>query len=317
MRGHLWWGQSTRSPLHPTPISGELSTWIRAVRSLDGCLDRNCRPSPFPQATALSCNFWCNMAHYLQIPIHAIIPSPHQPRKQFTPAELVELADSIRAVGLIQPIVVRQRSDSTFELIAGERRWRASQLAGLEKIPAVVSDAAEQRCALMALIENIQRADLNPMEEAEAYQKLQREFHLTQEDLAHRVGKKRSTVANVLRLFSLPPDLQRALRDQKMTLGHAKALLALPTAEAQRSVFRRIEAEGLSVRQVEALAQHASSTIKKTSPPLDADLQAFLRALETHLGAEVRWDGDWLQIRTLDTEDLTRIAETLGVAVGS
>lgn len=245
------------------------------------------------------------------------MPSPHQPRKQFTPDELRELAESIRAVGLIQPIVVRQRPDSTFELIAGERRWRASQLAGLETIPAVVSDAAEQRCALMALIENIQRADLNPMEEAEAYQKLQRDFHLTQEDLAVRVGKKRSTVANVLRLFALPPDLQRALRDQKMTLGHAKALLSFPTTEAQRNVFRRIESEGLSVRQVEALAQNSSSSNKKTSPPRDADLQSFLRVLESHFGAEVRWDGDWLQIRTLDTADLNRIAETMGVTVES
>ncbi len=169
----------------------------------------------------------------------------------------------------------------------------------------------------MALIENIQRSDLNPMEEAEAYQKLQRDFQLTQEDLAARVGKKRSTVANVLRLFSLPSDLQKALREQKMTLGHAKALLALPTAEAQRNVFRRIESEGLSVRQVEALSQSAECSSPRTSPPLDADLQSFMRALEGHLGAEVRWDGAWLQIRTADSEDLTRIAETMGVTIVS
>ncbi len=213
---------------------------------------------------------------------------------------------------------MRELADARFELIAGERRWRASKLAGLKTIPAVLSEAPEQRCALMALVENIQRADLNPMEEAQAYQRLQREFHLTQEELANRVGKKRSTIANILRLFSLPLDLQQALRDQKMTLGHAKALLSCPTPDLQRALFRRIQTEQLSVREVEALTQPAKkgssfTTSFQPSPSEDVEMRAILHALEGHLGAQVRWDGAHLSITTDGQEDLIRILEQMGL----
>jgi ParB family chromosome partitioning protein len=254
------------------------------------------------------------MSEILHLSIHEIRPGIHQPRKQFISKDLEELAHSIKTLGLIQPVVVRRHPVRGYELIAGERRWRACKIAGLTEIPAILSQVEEQRCALMALVENIQRSDLNPMEEAEAYQRLQQDFHLTQEELATRVGKKRSTVANVLRLFSLPPDLQQALREQKMTLGHAKALLAFPDELSQRRVYERIRSEGLSVRQVEAL--HSPAPLRPNAHQKskhDPDLQALLKALELHLGSPVDWNGTTLCFHLDGPADIERFADAVGL----
>src|SRR5262249_27810764 len=157
-----------------------------------------------------------------EIDIDRILPNSHQPRKNFDEQALNELADSIRVHGVVQPIVVRALEDGFFQLIAGERRWRASQRAGLTRLPAVIRDAEEDSALEIALIENLQREDLNPMEEAQAYERLITDFGLTQEEVARRVGKNRATIANMLRLLRLPPEVQQWLRDNRLTTGHAK-----------------------------------------------------------------------------------------------
>jgi ParB family chromosome partitioning protein len=189
------------------------------------------------------------------IAIEEIHPSPGQPRKQFDDARLDELAASIKAQGIIQPLVVRLREGGGYELIAGERRWRASQRAGLHEVPAVVRDVAEKRAFEMALVENLQREDLNPIEEAQGFERLIEEFGYTQEALAGRVGKDRSTVANALRLLRLPTPVRALVTEGRLQMGHARALLGLESVEAIERLARRVVARELSVRQVEALVK--------------------------------------------------------------
>jgi ParB family chromosome partitioning protein len=188
--------------------------------------------------------------------IEDVHPAPGQPRKQFDDARLDELAASIKAQGIIQPLVVRLREAGGYELIAGERRWRAAQRAGLHEVPAVVRDVAEKRAFEMALVENLQREDLNPIEEAQGFERLIEEFGYTQEALAGRVGKDRSTVANALRLLRLPTPVRALVTEGRLQMGHARALLGLEHAEAIERVARRVVARDLSVRQVEALVKH-------------------------------------------------------------
>src|SRR5215470_963445 len=188
-----------------------------------------------------------------EIDIDRILPNSHQPRKNFDEDALNELADSIREHGVVQPIVVRPLEDGFFQLIAGERRWRASQRAGLFRIPAVVRDAAENDVLELALIENLQREDLNPMEEAQAYERLISEFGLTQEEVARRVGKNRATVANTLRLLRLPPEVQQWLRENRISTGHAKALLSLNDLDAILESAKKIIQGNYSVRHAEML----------------------------------------------------------------
>jgi ParB family chromosome partitioning protein len=189
------------------------------------------------------------------IAIEDVHPSPGQPRKQFDDARLDELAASIRAQGIIQPLVVRLREAGGYELIAGERRWRAAQRAGLHEVPAVVRDVAEKRAFEMALVENLQREDLNPIEEAQGFERLIEEFGYTQEALATRVGKDRSTVANALRLLRLPTNVRGLVTEGRLQMGHARALLGLEHTEAIERLARRVVARELSVRQVEALVK--------------------------------------------------------------
>jgi len=189
------------------------------------------------------------------IAIEDVHPSVDQPRKQFDDARLDELAASIRAQGIIQPLVVRLRAGGGYELIAGERRWRAAQRAGLHEVPAVVRDVAAQRAFEMALVENLQREDLNPIEEAHGFERLIDEFGYTQEALAARVGKDRSTVANALRLLRLPEGVRGLVTAGKLSMGHARALLSLERADAIERLARRVVARELSVRQVEALVK--------------------------------------------------------------
>jgi ParB family chromosome partitioning protein len=190
------------------------------------------------------------------VAIEDVHPSPGQPRKQFDDARLEELAASIKAQGIIQPLVVRLREGGGYELIAGERRWRAAQRAGLHEVPAVVRDVAEKRAFEMALVENLQREDLNPIEEAQGFERLIEEFGYTQEALAGRVGKDRSTVANALRLLRLPTGVRALVTEGRLQMGHARALLGLESLEAIERLARRVVARDLSVRQVESLVKH-------------------------------------------------------------
>lgn len=193
-----------------------------------------------------------------EIAISQIKANPNQPRREFDEEALQELSDSIRELGVIQPITVRDMGDGTYIIIAGERRWRASQMAGLNTIPAYVRTVDDENMMEMALIENIQRQDLNALEVALAYQNLLEEYHLTQEQLSTRVGKNRATIANYLRLLRLPATIQVALKDHEIEMAHARALLTLDNPTLQVRVFNAIKAEGLSVRRVEAMVRELS-----------------------------------------------------------
>ena len=184
------------------------------------------------------------------LPVEVIQRGKYQPRLNIQPEALQELADSIRAQGIIQPIVVRNISPERYEIIAGERRWRAAQIAGLAEVPAIVKDVPDEAAMLMALIENIQREDLNPIEEAVALQRLQQEFELTQQQVADAVGKSRTSVTNLLRLIALPEDIKTLLAHGDLEMGHARALLGLP-AQQQSEAARQVVARGLTVRQTE------------------------------------------------------------------
>ena len=190
-----------------------------------------------------------------EVELSLIHPNPNQPRREFDAEALQELADSIREIGIVQPVTLRQMVDGTYEIIAGERRWRASQKAGLTSIPAYIRTADDENVMEMALIENIQRQDLNAVEIALAYQHLLEQYGLTQDRLSERVGKKRATVTNYLRLLKLPASIQMALQNRELDMGHARALLSLDSPALQLKVFSQIQNEHLSVRKVEELVK--------------------------------------------------------------
>ncbi|MFC1431247.1 ParB/RepB/Spo0J family partition protein [Streptacidiphilus sp. N1-3] len=209
-------------------------------------------------------------AYFAEIPLDAITPNPRQPREVFEEEALNELVHSIKEVGLLQPVVVRQISPDRYELIMGERRWRASREAGLETIPAIVRDTEDEKLLLDALFENLHRAQLNPLEEAAAYDQLLRDFACSHEELAKRIGRSRSYVSNTLRLLNLPPLVQRRLAVGELHSGHARPLLGLDSPEEQEALARRITAEGLSVRTVEeivALSKLEQAPTKKPQAP--------------------------------------------------
>jgi len=191
----------------------------------------------------------------LQVPLSKIVPNPYQPRKEFESEALSELADSIRQYGVLQPLLVAPGKDGTYILIAGERRLRASIMAGLGMVPVIVSEYTTQQIAEIALIENLQRKDLHYLEEAEGYEKLVNTFHLTQESMAIRVGKKQSTIANKLRLLRLPVSVRNKLHDSKLTERHARVLLKLENEETQKAVLQKVLKGNLNVRQTEALVE--------------------------------------------------------------
>ena len=203
-----------------------------------------------------------------EIAISQIKANPNHPRREFDPEALQELADSIKEIGIIQPITLRKMDDGTYQIIAGERRFRASQLAGLTTVPAYIRTADDENVMEMALIENIQREDLNSMEIALAYQHLLEEYSLTQEKLSERVGKKRTTVANYLRLLKLPAQIQVALKNRELDMGHARALLALESPVEQIKLFQEIQTNGYSVRKVEEIVKGnktSQATVSKKS----------------------------------------------------
>ena len=221
------------------------------------------------------------------VSLEAIIPNPHQPRGSITTQDVQELADSIRAHGIIQPLIVTRKVDGSYQLIAGERRWRAARLAGLQRVPVIVKDVAPQQMLELALVENLQRADLNPLEEALAYKQLIEEFGLSQGEVAQRVGKSRPAIANTLRLLLASPTVQAAVMEETIAEGHARALLGLPRQEDQDAVLRIVIQQGLNVRQVEALVQQFNRPPKPKSAPLP-EVQALEESFEASLGTRVR-----------------------------
>lgn len=190
-----------------------------------------------------------------EVPVEKIKANPNQPRREFSETSLEELAESIRQIGIIQPITLRQMEDGTYQIIAGERRWRASQIAGLNSVPAYVRTADDEKMMQMALVENIQREDLNAIEIALAYQNLIEQYHLTQDKLSEKIGKNRATIANYLRLLKLPAQVQMALRNKEVDQGHARALLGLDKPTLQVKLFNEIKEKGYSVRQVEDMVK--------------------------------------------------------------
>ena len=252
---------------------------------------------------------------YMDLPIDEITPNQYQPRTNFNEESLNELAQSIKSDGVIQPVIVR-RSGAGYELITGERRWRAAKRAGLRTIPAVVRDVSEFRTLEWALIENIQRQDLNPLEEATAYASLIDDFHLTQEELAQRVGKDRSSIANYLRLLRLPAEIKEKIERNELTMGHARALISLDKAKDQLELANRIIAEQLNVRQVESLIRSGKPSGKKTragsgSAPLDPNVRAAQQKLQEYLGTKVSIGPAKIEIYYENPDDLIRIYEKL------
>lgn len=247
--------------------------------------------------------------------------NPFQPRTKFDEESLSELADSIKVHGIIQPITVRRLSERKFQLISGERRYHASRLAGLLRIPAYVRTANDQQMLEMALIENIQRENLNAIEIALSYQRLLTECELRQEDLGDRVGKKRSTVTNYLRLLKLPPDVQASIRDGQLGMGHARALVNIENIDHQLDIFRKILREDLSVRKVEELVKKLKDkegTPEKPhlKPNLSYELKQVQDRLSSHFGSRVLLQNDTnnkgvIKIPYLSHEDLNRILEIL------
>ena len=252
-----------------------------------------------------------------QVSVDQIMPNPRQPRMVLDPDKLAELAASIAVHGLIQPLVVTETVEG-FVLIAGERRWRASKLAGLEQVPVVVKETTPQDMLELALIENIQRADLNALEEAHAYRQLIDEFGLTQEAVAERVGKARSTVANLVRLLSLPENIQAAVNDGRLSGAHARALLPLPTPEAQTAAMNQILKLDLSVRQTEGMVsgllanKRPEPRPRKQLPPELAELQdRFEGTLGTRVSIEPSSKGGRVVIHYYSDDDLNAIFDAI------
>lgn len=249
-----------------------------------------------------------------QCGIEEVQPNPFQPRKTFSDEQLQELVDSIREKGIIQPLLVRRRSDG-YELIAGERRWRAAQRAGLREIPILVKDVSDSEMLELSLVENIQRENLNPIEEAEAYKRLMEQFHLTQEEISKKVGKDRSTIANTVRLLRLPPEIKLSLAEGKITMGHARAFLSLEGVDKQRLLWKKLLSAGLSVRQTESLVKRLRT---RSSPPprrSHPEWSALIEELQRALGTKVRILGNRrrgkIEIDFFSPDELDRILELL------
>ncbi len=247
--------------------------------------------------------------------IEELTPNRYQARRDFDPEEHKSLVASIRKSGILQPIVAR-KSDGGSEIIAGERRWRAAQEAGLKSVPVIIRDAADQDAAVFSLIENVLRADLNPMEEAEAFHRLMDEFNLSHDAISTTVGKDRSTVTNALRLLKLPKDIREALAKKILSAGHARAILSLESAGEQIRLFRAIVSRGLSVREAERFAQgKKKGRTSKRQPAVDVHLEELEKRLSRRLMAKVSIlqgkRGGSIEIRFASSEELERLLELL------
>ena len=254
------------------------------------------------------------------IPLEKINANPNQPRKTFNEDELKELADSISQQGIIQPIIAEDAGDGTYTIIAGERRTRAARIAGLTEVPVILRKYSEEKRMVVALIENIQRADLNPIEEAAAYRHLMELEKLSQEEVAVKVGKNRATVANALRLLKLPPDMQESMKRGELSAGHARAVLSVSGAREQELLFREILKRSLSVREAEKRAAAIGSDAKKSEKTAAKERAPELAAMEEkfikHLGTKVVINGDMkrgtVSVDYYSMEDLDRLYEVFG-----
>jgi len=257
------------------------------------------------------------------LPISQVEPGLKQPRKRFDEEKLAELADSIRSYGIMQPLTVRRLGSGYYQIIAGERRWRAAKLAGLTEVPVSIIEADDKKVMELGLIENLQREDLNPMEEAKGYQVLMKEYGLTQEEVAERVGKARPTVANALRLIALPDPIQALVEEGKLSPGHARAVLSLPTTALQKKLAQKIVVEGLSVRKAESLAKSMATAKKQEEKKPAPD------ALQLYRDDAAKQMSQWfsrkvtitkgpkrgkLVMEFYDDEDLTRLVDLLEAA---
>jgi len=258
---------------------------------------------------------------HLEVPVEAIRPNPWQPRTGFEEREMSELVESIREVGILQPLAVR-RSGAGYEVIAGERRFRAAQILGLATVPAIEREATDDDMLTLALVENLQREDLNPIEKAKGFKQLIERSNLTQEGAARRIGKDRSTVANFIRLLDLPEAVQHVVSRGTITMGHARALLGLSHPSAQQALALRVEEEGLSVREVEHIVSQAGPRKRKPKAPPAPQKPAYIRDLEDRarerLGAKVTIDRKGergkLTIHFFTDDDFQRVLDALGLS---
>ena len=253
-----------------------------------------------------------------RVEVDRITPSPFQPRRTFDEAKIDELAASIRNQGIIQPLVVRRKGDG-YELIAGERRWRAAMRAGLTQVPIVVRDASDHEALQLALVENLQREDLNPIEEANGYRRLQEEFQWSQEEMAEKVGKSRPAIANSMRLLSLPTEVQQEVSSGNLPAGQARALLGLHSEPLILSAYREVLAKGLSTRETEKLVRHLllGRRRRRQVPLIDPDLRSIVEELQRLLGTRVRLlpkarsARGKIEIEYYSLPDLDRIIQTI------
>lgn len=278
-----------------------LKTMTAQGVSVDGAPASALQPDAAPSKNAV-----------VEAAIGSVVPNPHQPRLMFDPEKLRELAESIREHGILQPLVVTPLPQGKYELIAGERRLQAAKQAGLETVPVLVRDAGEQQKLELAIIENVQRHDLNPVEEAKAYARLMDEFDLTQEETARKMGKSRSSVANTLRLLLLPVEMQRAIGEGRITEGHAKALLSVENPERQRALFELILKDGLTVREAETKAREVSvrphvRRVLALSPELAEKVDRLAVAFGTKVAVKPSGKGGRIVVEYYSDEELDGI----------
>ena len=253
--------------------------------------------------------------------IEHVTPNPDQPRRDFDETALIELAQSIESDGIIQPLLVRKTGLNQYQIIAGERRWRAAKLAGLKEVPVIIREATDQKVLELAIVENIQREDLNPIELAMAFQRMAMELGLSHDQIGQKTGKQRVTITNSLRLLQLPVDLQELVSSNKLSPGHARALLKFPDDEVRREVAGRCVAEGWSVRQIEQFTRPSGASGEKTkdtaeAPPVDPNVKAAIEEMERTLGTRVRIVGKGakkgqIEIEFYSEDDLNRLYEAI------
>jgi ParB family chromosome partitioning protein len=255
-----------------------------------------------------------------RLPIEQVTPNPNQPRRDFDEAALMELTQSIEREGMIQPIIVRKTAANAYQIIAGERRWRAAKLAGLQQVPVIVRDADDQQALELAIVENIQREDLNPIELATAFQRMATELGLSHDQIGQKTGKERTTITNSVRLLQLPDELQAMIAARQLSAGHARALLKFEDAQMQREIATRCIQEGWSVRQIEEFtrpkATGAKARTKQPDGPLDPNVKFALSELERILGTKVRiveshGGKGRIEIEYYSADDLSRIYDLI------
>lgn len=268
-----------------------------------------------PSTPSVAVSFQKERGGVLEVSVAAIIPNPHQPRVRFDETKIVELGESIREHGIIQPLIVTQIGENRYELIAGERRYQAAKSIGLQTVPVIVREAKEQEKFEWAIIENVQRHDLNPVEEAKAYRRLLDEFGLSQEEVAKKMGKSRSSIANIVRLLQLPVEVQRALIEGRISEGHAKALLSLDSTEQQRALFAAIIKDGLTVRETESrvkeVSVHAQKRVIDRDPTVTEKENRLAEILGTKVKISTTGKGGKIVIEYYGEEDLAHLMSRL------